>query len=476
MSASAWAPVEESAGQWTPVEEQGLGMGGASLTNAGAVPNARLRNLPNPAAGETSNIGALYHGAKMGATLASIPASASLTIPSAARMLVGGTVGTVAGQQLSKAVGAGQFGQEVSGDIGGLLGAGLTEGAYNAAKSRLQSVYNALPKAVQDELKTQALGALSPRAKHFLGFAKALRAEYAPVPEATPPEVAQPAPAAPLEGPNLWRAQRQALGEMPVAKAPGQAGSMVQSVTKPATSNLGDLSNFPTASSRAASDAAFARNFPSERYEQGVDFSTLEKPLDTEPFAKATEQAKRELGPNASTKDVINRRNEIIGDLPQTRDIGQRSRMANPEPTRAEVKGAQAKTGQLGDLLDQSLGVKRPIPGVKLKNQSAAQAAAENAIPEGHTPVESSALRSYKYDPSAREFTAATKGGDTQYVYGDVSPEGAEKFEKADSKGKAWQDIRNEGTLVAKIVNGKRIPIKPARPSASTGDLSDLLK
>jgi len=74
--------------------------------------------------------------------------------------------------------------------------------------------------------------------------------------------------------------------------------------------------------------------------------------------------------------------------------------------------------------------------------------------------VESSALKSYKYDPETREFETMTQGGQG-YVHAEISPEQAAAFKAADSKGKAWQAIRQNGTLVAKIVNGKRIPVKP---------------
>lgn len=82
-------------------------------------------------------------------------------------------------------------------------------------------------------------------------------------------------------------------------------------------------------------------------------------------------------------------------------------------------------------------------------------------VSEGHTPVTSSAMKSYKYDPAAREFHARMTSGDTTYVYGDVSPEDAQAFETAESKGKALPQIKRN-PLVAKIVNGKRIAVKPS--------------
>lgn len=104
----------------------------------------------------------------------------------------------------------------------------------------------------------------------------------------------------------------------------------------------------PTTASRAASDAAFKRNFPNEKVPEswGIDFRSTEKPIDTDPFAKATEQARRELGPSASTGDVISLRNKLVGDLPETRDVGARVRATNPEPTREEVRRARSLRGQ----------------------------------------------------------------------------------------------------------------------------------
>jgi hypothetical protein len=136
------------------------------------------------------------------------------------------------------------------------------------------------------------------------------------------------------------------------------------------------------------------------------------------------------------------------------------------KPAPSADAGAGFKRGSLGDLLDQSLGAKKLEPNVPLRKQMPATASAAQPgdataadLPEGHTPVQSSALSSYKYDPATREFHAKATSGPTTYVYGDVSPEDAQAFEQSDSKGKAWQTIR-QNPLVAKIVNGKRIAVK----------------
>lgn len=121
--------------------------------------------------------------------------------------------------------------------------------------------------------------------------------------------------------------------------------------------------------------------------------------------------------------------------------------------------------GTLNKMMDselgKALGAKQLDPKVPLRGQMAARMPQESeaAIPEGHTPVESSALRSYKYDAAAREFHARATSGNTVYVYGDVAPEDAAAFEKATSKGQAWGAIRRN-PLVAKIVDGKRVAVK----------------
>jgi hypothetical protein len=126
---------------------------------------------------------------------------------------------------------------------------------------------------------------------------------------------------------------------------------------------------------------------------------------------------------------------------------------------------------KLGELLNQGLGGKELEPNVPLKNQGGGIVPKANgAIPEGHTAVDSSAVKSYKYDPAAKELDITTPGGG-RYVYGEISPDQAEAFGKgeyqgkgpkdAPSVGKAWADIRNNGVLVKKAVNGKLQPVKP---------------
>ena len=109
----------------------------------------------------------------------------------------------------------------------------------------------------------------------------------------------------------------------------------------PTPPTAGVPSNMPTAASRAASDLAFSRLNPPEGVPEnwGVDTTPAPRPLDTEAFARATVQARQELGPTAPKEKVIVRRDEILGGRPAVGDIGERLRQANPEPTRAQTKG-----------------------------------------------------------------------------------------------------------------------------------------
>lgn len=117
-----------------------------------------------------------------------------------------------------------------------------------------------------------------------------------------------------------------------------------------------------------------------------------------------------------------------------------------PEPAPAPIPKAVAAK-KLEALLGNALDVKPP------------------QIPEGHTPVESSALTSFKYDPEAKELHFAFKSNpDTVHVFGDISPEQAQAFLNAKSKGSAFQAIKNSSSpQVAKIINGERIAMKPVR-------------
>jgi hypothetical protein len=80
-----------------------------------------------------------------------------------------------------------------------------------------------------------------------------------------------------------------------------------------------------------------------------------EKPIDTDAYAAATEQARKELGPDASKEAVIARRNELVAPEAKgaTGDIGAKAREVNPEPTRAETKPVLPKEEPTGYVAKQ---------------------------------------------------------------------------------------------------------------------------
>jgi hypothetical protein len=139
-----------------------------------------------------------------------------------------------------------------------------------------------------------------------------------------------------------------------------------------------------------------------------------------------------------------------------------------PSEPEAPAQAQPIQRGNFPQLLQQQLekglDAGPPMnPKVPLKGQLPSMmksATSASDLPTGHTAVESSAMRSKMYDPAAKEFHARLTSGDTTYVYGDVAPEEAQAFEGAKSKGQAFQAIKQNHPLVAKIVNGKRIAVK----------------
>ena len=68
-----------------------------------------------------------YQGAKAGLMAATLPLALGATVPQIAGTVIGGVAGGYAGQKIAKEAGAGPVGQEISSDVGGLIG-----GAYGA--------------------------------------------------------------------------------------------------------------------------------------------------------------------------------------------------------------------------------------------------------------------------------------------------------------------------------------------------------
>lgn len=154
---------------------------------------------------------------------------------------------------------------------------------------------------------------------------------------------------------------------------------------------------------------------------------------------------------------------EALAQMPKSGAIAEAMQPPAADTSLAAGKAIVRKS--LQQMLQDSMGGRELSPTTPLREQldvAAPKAAtADTSLPEGHTAFDSSAVRSGKYDAGAREYHARGTGGEVVYVYGDVSPDAAQAFQQAESKGKAWQTLKQNHPLVAKIVNGKRIAVKP---------------
>ena len=146
---------------------------------------------------------------------------------------------------------------------------------------------------------------------------------------------------------------------------------------------------------------------------------------------------------------------------------------AEEAATATKATSTAATRQKLGDQLNQALDAAPPLkPNVPLRQQLSATAPKVAAVPSGFTAAESTALKGYRYNPGARELEIVTPNGG-HYIYGDIDAQQAVDFANSESAGQAWNVIRQSGSpLVAKVINGKRIPVKPL---VRSGSLSDLL-
>ena len=115
----------------------------------------------------------------------------------------------------------------------------------------------------------------------------------------------------------------------------------------------------------------------------------------------------------------------------------------------------------LDRTLTQAVGNEPIKPGVPLRQQGSA------------------VVKNFRYDPQAQELHVTTHDG-TTYVSGEVTPEQAQAFQDAPSKGQAWKAIRENSPLVGKVpAGGKRIAMKGAQEFKSAdpnaNDLTDIL-
>jgi hypothetical protein len=136
--------------------------------------------------------------------------------------------------------------------------------------------------------------------------------------------------------------------------------------------------------------------------------------------------------------------------------------------TPAQTLTKKASPAEIEKALNDALGGKPLQKGVALKNQNQPAAAAAK-LPQDFTPVDSSLLKGYKYDPEAQEFTAILKNGQT-YTHGEVTPEQVKDFENADSQGSAWtKKIKQGAGTVLVQKNGESVV--PSTMQSASGEV-----
>jgi hypothetical protein len=113
-----------------------------------------------------------------------------------------------------------------------------------------------------------------------------------------------------------------------------------------------------------------------------------------------------------------------------------------PEPKAAVIPNALKN--QIGNAVDEAVGNKPAV--VKPVNVGKPEAPRVEPIP-GHTPVKSTAMESYKYDPTTGELQVLRKGANNGQVYQGVKPEEVSAAEEAIAKGESamrtFQKIEN---------------------------------
>lgn len=441
---NGWTPVQEGTSPapsgWTPVDESGA-QGGLHLSDPSTVPNARIRNMPNPVDPSWSPGRSLYEGAKTGLTLGSIPASVESTIPGLVRGAIGAAAGGYGGKTLAKAAGAGEFGQEVAGDVGGVVGGGLSAGGTGTRVGKSAAAIARPATTVVEDLPV--IGSVIKGAKAVKNISGDLADIWAkkPIyPGAPLPESPGYNPGAPFpEDPGTFPGA-------PLPETPNPELLKARALFEGTSSPSDPAAGLGTVKSGQISSA----------------FKDPGAPLPETPDPQLLKARSLFEGSSSPSDPAAGLGNIKVA----PGQAGQLAQSMKKQP--AEVAPGFNR-GALGDLLNKSLGAEesKVQPGKPIYQRSAGppSGAISGAadLPEGHTAHQSSAIPSSMYDSGAKEFHARMVSGNTSYVYGDVSPEEAQAFTDAESKGKAFQQIKNGHPLVAKIVNGKRLPVKASQ-------------
>lgn len=387
---------------------------GFTISDSSSIPNARIRNMPRPDDPSQSPGRNFYEGAKTGLMLGSIPASAGQPIAPLARGVIGATLGGYGAKKVAKAAGAGDFGQEVAGDVGGLAGGGL---AAELPGTKVGQSVAAVAKpfsAFAEDLPVVGSAIKGMKA------AGTVRGELADIWAKKPTYPGAPLPESPGYNPGA-----------PLPEHPGVFPGAPNPET-PDPDLLRARSLFEGASSPPDPSAGLGK-IPVRGSIAGAMADSVKAPA-------------APTNPPFERGNLGRLLNESVGAAPP------------PDP-----KAPIYQRGQIAQQMKAPPASEDLTPMLQKSLDQARAAKAPTDVLEGHTAHQSSALRSSKYDTGANEFHARMTSGDTTYVYGDVAPEEAQAFADADSKGKAYQQLKNGHPLVAKIVGGKRIAVKPTQ-------------
>lgn len=160
-------------------------------------------------------------------------------------------------------------------------------------------------------------------------------------------------------------------------------------------------------------------------------------------------------------------------------DIAGRAPVKASEPTEPIIPRITQK--EVGEQLKGALGYKPLAPNKPIFERPGIKSPAPTGeLPQGFTPVKSSAVKGFKYSPAQREFEYITKDGQ-HYVRGDVDDSAVQKFlqtaKEKGSYGKALSELRNNpqgGVGQFKVIGGKRVPVIKAKETLSGEEEPDV--
>ncbi|HEY1800094.1 MAG TPA: ParB N-terminal domain-containing protein [Terriglobales bacterium] len=229
----------------------------------------------------------------------------------------------------------------------------------------------------------------------------------------------------------------------------------------------------PVAETAAAPEAAAAEDFrePGTSPQTESAASAAEQETPTEPPAKLGSELSTAKSTGAKPQSQTGEALSTI--KPRTIEIDP----ATGKPEFSDVIAAKqapapdTSPAAIQQKLNDALGGKPLQPNVPLKNQIPAKGAtAATSLPEGFTSVKSSAMQGYKYDPETEHFEIITPEG-SRYGRMGITPDQVAAFEGANSKGRAWQILKDSPGVI-NTKNGAPRAVRVASQSATPDDVA----